>query len=194
MVSTNHSINSGGTRIFFGWGASRGGGNAILRGQKSKNLPKMADFGHFLLLTGGKWGQSFRLGGQMPPCLPLMPPLSIKLYELFCNASLEPGNIITYKIGFKLFHFSPPIVHLQIDLGDIDSTISNNSLASQVYLQPTINTRPHIPDPVKPKSCTQGSRLVLLVTAVALASLLAGGIAATIAIFEFGKCVIYSMF
>ena len=39
----------------FLWGASRGQ-NAILRGQKSKNLPKMGDFGHFFLLTGGKWG------------------------------------------------------------------------------------------------------------------------------------------
>ena len=80
-------------------------------------------------------------------------------------------------------------MHLQIDLGDTDPTISNNSLASQenLYPQPTINTRPYIPDPVKPKSWTQGSRLVLLVTAVALASLLAGGIAATVAIFEFSK-------
>ena len=36
---------SGSTRIFL-WGASRGQ-NAILRGQKSKKLPKMADFGNF---------------------------------------------------------------------------------------------------------------------------------------------------
>ena len=38
-------ISSGGTRIFL-WGASRGQ-NAILRGQISKNLPKMAYFGNF---------------------------------------------------------------------------------------------------------------------------------------------------
>ena len=39
----------------FLWGASRGK-NTFLRGQKSKKLQKMADFGHFFLLTGG--GQS----------------------------------------------------------------------------------------------------------------------------------------
>ena len=42
----------------FLWGASRGQ-NAILRGQKSKNLLKIADFDHFFLLTGGHVG-----GGQ----------------------------------------------------------------------------------------------------------------------------------
>ena len=62
---------------FFLWGASRGQ-NAILRGQKSKNLPKMADFGHFFLLTGGQvGGQSLWLGGICPPCPPLMPPLFV---------------------------------------------------------------------------------------------------------------------
>ena len=42
--------------------------NAYLRGQKSKNLPKMADFCHFFLLTGGKWvGAEPPTGGKMPP-------------------------------------------------------------------------------------------------------------------------------
>ena len=42
---------SGGTRIFFLWGASRGQ-NPFLRGQKSKNLLKMADIDHLFLLRG----------------------------------------------------------------------------------------------------------------------------------------------
>ena len=46
--------------IFCGGGASRGQ-NAILRGQKSKNLPKMTDFGHFF---SSDWGAS---GGGEPP-------------------------------------------------------------------------------------------------------------------------------
>ena len=57
--------------IFCG-GASRGQ-NAILRGQKSKNLPKMADFGHFFLLTGGASGGTASDWGAFAP--PLMPPL-----------------------------------------------------------------------------------------------------------------------
>ena len=45
----------GGTRIFFwGGGASREQ-NVILRGQKSKNLPKWLILAIFFLLTGGKW-------------------------------------------------------------------------------------------------------------------------------------------
>ena len=62
---------SGSTRLFvclfvFFLAASRGK-NAILRLQKSKNLPKMADFGHFFLLTGEKvGGQSLRLWGKCP--------------------------------------------------------------------------------------------------------------------------------
>ena len=52
----------------FLWEASRGQ-NAILRGQKSKNLPKMADFGHFFLLTGGQVGAEPPTGvGICPPC------------------------------------------------------------------------------------------------------------------------------
>ena len=40
-----------------------------------KNLPKMADFGHFFLLTGGKMGgQSLQWGGANFPMLP-PPPL-----------------------------------------------------------------------------------------------------------------------
>ena len=60
---------SGGTRIFlWGGGASRGQ-NVILRGQKSKNLTKMADF---FLWLGGKWGgKSLWLGEKMPPIPPL---------------------------------------------------------------------------------------------------------------------------
>ena len=50
---------NGGTRIFFVGGIE--GWNAILRGQKSKNLQKIADFGHFFLLTGGA------SGGAEPP-------------------------------------------------------------------------------------------------------------------------------
>ena len=56
-------------KIFCG-GASRGQ-NAILRGQESKNLPKMADFGHFFLLTGGQVGGGRASDwGHLPP----MPP------------------------------------------------------------------------------------------------------------------------
>ena len=70
---------SGGTSIFFFFfffvGASRGQ-NVILRGQKSKNLPKIAYFGHFLLLTGGaSGGRASDWGATAPPCPPLMPPL-----------------------------------------------------------------------------------------------------------------------
>ena len=52
-------------------GASRGQ-NAILRGQKSKNLLKMDDFGNFFLDWGACGG-----GGKYPP---LMPPLFINLF------------------------------------------------------------------------------------------------------------------
>ena len=58
--------------IFFVEGASKGQ-NAFLRGQKSKNLPKMADFDHFCLLTGGgaSGGRTSEGGGgQMPKCPP----------------------------------------------------------------------------------------------------------------------------
>ena len=60
----------------FLWGASRGQ-NAFLRGQKSKNLPKMADFNHFLLLTGWQVGdRASNWGwGENAPMPPLMPPL-----------------------------------------------------------------------------------------------------------------------
>ena len=35
----------------------------FLRGQKSKKLPEMADFGHFFLLTGGQVGGRASDGG-----------------------------------------------------------------------------------------------------------------------------------
>jgi len=73
----------------------------------------------------------------------------------------------------------------KIDLGDIDPTISNNSLAGYSSPETIVRTTPHIPDPVKPKSFLRGSRLVLLITAVALSALLAGAIAATLAIYKF---------
>ena len=73
-------------KFFCGGGASRGQ-NAILRGQKSKNLPKMADFGHFFLLTGGKWGGAEPpTGGHFPPCPPLIPPLSSQM-QISANQS-----------------------------------------------------------------------------------------------------------
>ena len=46
---------SGGTRKFY-VGASKG--------QKSKNVPKMADFDHFLL-TGGQVGEEPLMGGEL---------------------------------------------------------------------------------------------------------------------------------
>ena len=51
------------------WEASRGQ-NAILRGQKSKNLPKMAVFDHFFFFWLGGAGGEPLTGGQMPPCPP----------------------------------------------------------------------------------------------------------------------------
>ena len=55
--------------VFGGHGG--GAQNAILRGQKSKNLPKMTYFDHFSLLTGGGVGAELRRGGgaigPMPP-------------------------------------------------------------------------------------------------------------------------------
>ena len=56
--------------IFLCWGASRGQ-NMILRGQKSKNLPKMADFGNFFSSDWGEsggGGQSLWWGGSSTPC------------------------------------------------------------------------------------------------------------------------------
>ena len=68
------SLSVAAPEIFCG-GASRGQ-NTFLRGQKSKKLPKMADFGHFFFWLGGKWGEKPPTGGKMPPMPPpLMPPL-----------------------------------------------------------------------------------------------------------------------
>ena len=65
--------------FFFEGGASRGQ-NAILRGEKSKNLPKMADFGQIFLLTGGQVGEAEPpTGGANAPSPPLIPPLSRKI-------------------------------------------------------------------------------------------------------------------
>ena len=58
---------SGGNRIFCG---GLRGQNTILRGQKSKNLPKVADFGHFFLLTGGGQGGEPPTGGGNAPIPP----------------------------------------------------------------------------------------------------------------------------
>ena len=81
QVKPTHG-HSGGTRIFFGGGASRGQ-NVIFcgGGQKSKNLPKMADFSNFFLLTGGQvGGRASNGGGKCPPYSPLMLPLHGQLY------------------------------------------------------------------------------------------------------------------
>ena len=43
-------------------GGHRGGQNVILRGQKSKNLPEMTDFGHFF---PSEWGG--QVGAEGPP-------------------------------------------------------------------------------------------------------------------------------
>ena len=55
--------------FFSGGGGRSSGQNAILRVQKSKHLPKMADFGHFFLGGGEQVGESIQGGGgQMTPC------------------------------------------------------------------------------------------------------------------------------
>ena len=65
-------MTSGGTRNFFVEGDIEGA-KCDSEGEKSKNLPKMADFDHFFLLTGerGDRASDSGGGGQMPP----MPPL-----------------------------------------------------------------------------------------------------------------------
>ena len=69
------SMNSGRTRNFV-VGASREQ-NVFLRGQKSQNLPKMADFDHsFLLMSGASGGHSLWLGANALHAT-LMPPLSM---------------------------------------------------------------------------------------------------------------------
>ena len=44
------------------------GENAILRGQKFKNLPKMADFGHFFSADGASRGRASDGGGGGGKC------------------------------------------------------------------------------------------------------------------------------
>ena len=62
----NNTVQSVAAPENFSWGAARGQ-NAYLRGQKSKKLPKIADFSHFFFLTGGKWGRASDWG-KCPPC------------------------------------------------------------------------------------------------------------------------------
>ena len=59
------------------------GQNAILRGQKYKNLPKMADFGHFFLLTGGQVGGRASNGGGANAQMPLCPPWCCHCHGLY---------------------------------------------------------------------------------------------------------------
>ena len=53
--------------------------NKILRGQKSKDLPKMADFGIFS--SGGASGGRASDWGANAPMPPLMPPLPVRTYN-----------------------------------------------------------------------------------------------------------------
>ena len=74
--------------FFFLWG-HRGGKMWFWGDKNSKNLPKMADFGHFFS-DGGKWGAEPPTGGECPPCPPpLMPPLYVTI-----TFSLKQGETI----------------------------------------------------------------------------------------------------
>ena len=83
-------LSSGGTRNFGGIE----GQNAILRGQKSKTLPKMTNFGNFFFWRGGggKWGQSLWLE-EMPPMPPLMPPLVLSWLFSWSNKKIILSKI-----------------------------------------------------------------------------------------------------
>ena len=63
-LSTPRVIVSGGTRNFCG---EHRGENAFPRGQKSKNLQKMADFAHFFFGGGGEGKWEAEANAPMPP-------------------------------------------------------------------------------------------------------------------------------
>ena len=101
---------------FFLW-EGIGGQDAITRGQKSKNLQKMVDFGHLFLLTGGR-GTEPPMGG-MPPCPPpLMLPLFVcyvlhfdspPLQKSGCTSKIHWCDCLQHKtpiLVVLLFHFS----------------------------------------------------------------------------------------
>ena len=91
---------SGGTRNVL-WGASRGQ-NAFLRGQKSKNLPKMADFDNFFASDwGGKWGGRASNWGEGNTRMP--PPH-------WCRHCLGPieNHFPTWSLQWNWHHISMP--------------------------------------------------------------------------------------
>ena len=61
---TQCTVCSGGTKFFMCGGIE--GENAFMRAQNPIDLLKMANFCHFILLTGGKWRKSFWLGKNVP--------------------------------------------------------------------------------------------------------------------------------
>ena len=84
MLSVSVPVSAVAAPENFLWGA--------LRGQKSKKLPKMADFGRlFFSDWGGKWGAEPPTGGggkyPMPPPPLLMPPLGK------CTLQMERQNL-----------------------------------------------------------------------------------------------------
>ena len=83
------------------WNASGPRGqNTILRGQISKHLPKMADFGHFFLLTGGgaSGGRASYWVQIWAPNTPLMPPLGRGRAD--CpRTSIKSGKGTKYREG-----------------------------------------------------------------------------------------------
>ena len=65
--------------------------NCVSEGKKSKNLPKMADFCHFFLITEEQMGAEPPTGGKCPSCPPpLMTPLA---YE-WAIARVSEKNMI----------------------------------------------------------------------------------------------------
>ena len=121
---------------FFCRGASRGQ-NAILRGQKSKNLPKMADFDHFFFWRGGKWG-------WRPPCPPwcrhwklLQKPHTHK------NCDLTASTILSFKshgseMYFFIFASCEPFNFCYL-LGFSFKTLTKlNTLVVDFYLETTM--------------------------------------------------------
>ena len=85
---------------------------------------------------------------------------------------------------------------MQVDIGVLDTTVSSNSSRDSSF--PYLNQRPHHPvvkaipaDPVKSRCCLPPGRqrFVLILTLVALSALLAGGVFASVVIFEFSKFI-----